>query len=100
VIMAIHQVPSLTRERYEEVIRALTHGKSRVESLSELPIEGLLIHAAAQTENGFVIFDIFESQEAFDHFSELMRPLAEEVGIEAPPKAYSTHTFVWKEGTL
>ena len=41
LIMAVHQVPSLTQERYEEVIRRLTNGKSRVESPSDLPFEGL-----------------------------------------------------------
>jgi hypothetical protein len=37
LIMAVHQVPSLTQEKYEEVVRRLTNGKSRVESLSDLP---------------------------------------------------------------
>lgn len=93
MIMAIHQVPSLTQEKYEAVIRSLTNGKSRVDSLADLPIDGLLLHAAAQTENGFVIFDIFESKEAFDRFGELVGPIAQEMGIEEPPRAYSMHTF-------
>jgi hypothetical protein len=29
-----------------------------------VPTAGLLVQAAAQTEDGFMIFDIFESQEA------------------------------------
>ncbi len=93
MIMAIHHVPSLTQERYEQAIRSLTNGKSPLDSLSDLAIDGLVIHAAAQTENGFVIFDIFESQEAFDRFTELVRRLAEKVGIEDPPKTYPAHTF-------
>ena len=40
LIMAIHQVPSLTRERYEEVIRKLTNGKRRLESLSDRLLPG------------------------------------------------------------
>ncbi len=35
-IVAVHQVPSLTRERYEAVVRRLTNGKSRIESPSDL----------------------------------------------------------------
>ena len=57
LIMALHQVPSLTRERYEQVIRRLTNGKSRVESPSDLPFEGLLVHVAGQGAKGFCIFD-------------------------------------------
>jgi hypothetical protein len=93
-IVAIHQVPSLTRERYEEVVRRLTDGRRRLESPSDLPFEGLLVHAAAQSENGFLIVDIFESEEAFSRFSEAIRPIAQDVGIEEPPKAYPAHTFI------
>ncbi|MEA2485181.1 MAG: hypothetical protein QOD46_292 [Actinomycetota bacterium] len=94
MILAIHQTPSLTQERYEAVVRALTNGKARLESPSDIPVDGLLVHAAAQTENGFVIFDVFDSQESFDRFVELASPLAREVGIEEPPKAYPAHTFI------
>jgi hypothetical protein len=93
-IVAIHQVPSLTRERYEEVVRRLTDGRRRLESPSDLPFEGLLVHAAAQSENGFLIVDIFESAEAFSRFSEAIRTIAQDVGIEEPPKAYPAHTFI------
>jgi hypothetical protein len=50
--VAVHQVPSLTQERYEEVVRRLTNGKRRLDSPSDLPVEGLLVHVAAQTESG------------------------------------------------
>lgn len=92
--MVVHHVPSLTQERYEEVVRRLTNGKRRLESPSDLPTEGLLVHVAAQTENGFLVFDVFESQEAFDRFREVATPIATEVGIEDPPKAYPAHTFI------
>jgi hypothetical protein len=62
-IVAVHQIPSLTRERYEEVVRRLTNGEGRLESPSDVPFEGLLVHAAAQTETGFLVFDVFESEE-------------------------------------
>jgi hypothetical protein len=55
---------------------------------------GLLVHAAAQTETGFLVFDVFESEEAFNRFVEAVRPIAQEVGIEEPPNAYSAHTFI------
>jgi hypothetical protein len=55
LILAIHQTPSLTQEKYEEVVRRLT-GKARIESPSGLPFGGLLVHAAGQGPNGFCVF--------------------------------------------
>jgi predicted ester cyclase len=63
--LAVHQTPSLTRERYEEVVRRLT-GKTRIESPSDLPFDGLLVDAAGQGPNGFCVFDVFESEEAVE----------------------------------
>jgi len=84
----------LTRERYERVVRGLSGGKERLESPSDVPIEGLLVHVAAETEDGFLIFDVFESQEAFDRFRAIASPIATEAGIEEPPKSYRAHTFI------
>ena len=94
LIMAVHQVPSLTQGKYEEVIRRLTNGKSRVESPSDLPFEGLLVHVAGQRESGFCIVDVFESEEAVARFREAISSIAAEVGIEEPPEFFPAHTFV------
>ena len=94
LIMAVHQVPSLTRERYEEVIRRLTGGKSRLESLSDLPFDGLLVHLAGEGKDGFCIVDIFESEEAVERFNEAMSSIPREVGIEEPPEFFPAHTCV------
>jgi hypothetical protein len=94
LIMAVHQVPSLTRERYEEVVRRLTNGKTRIESPSDLPFEGLLVHLAGQTKHGFCIVDLFESEEAVARFNEAMGTIPREVGIEEPPEFFPAHTFM------
>lgn len=39
-----------------------------------------LVHVAAETEDGFMIFDVFESQEAFDRFRAIASPIAMEAG--------------------
>ncbi len=93
LIMAVHQVPGLTREKYEEVVRKLTNGKSRLESPSDLPFEGLLVHAAGQGKNGFCIIDVFESEEAVERFREAVTPIAQDVGIEEPPEFFPAETF-------
>jgi hypothetical protein len=93
-IVAIHQVPSLTQETYEEVVSRLTGGKRRFESPADLPFEGVLVHATAQTEVGFVVLDVFDSQEAVDRFNETMAAIPRAVGIQEPPRFYPAHTFI------
>ena len=93
LIMAVHQVASLTQERYEEVVHRLT-GKSQLESPSDLPFEGLLFHAAGQGKNGFCIVDVFESEEAVERFNQAMGSIPREVGIEEPPDFFPAHTFI------
>lgn len=93
-IVAVHQVPSLTRERYEEVVRRLTNGRPRLESPSDLPFDGLLMHVATETEKGFLIVDVFESEDAVARFNEAMATIPREAGIEEPPRFYPVHTFI------
>ena len=63
LIMAVHQNPSLTRDRYEEVVRRLTSGKPRLESPSDLPFDGLVMHVTGQGKDGFCVVDVFASEE-------------------------------------
>lgn len=93
-IVAVHQTPSLTRERYEEVVRRLTKGKSRIEAVTDLPFDGLIVHATGQGANGFCVVDVFESEEAVDRFNEAVGSIPREVGIEQPPDFFPAHTFV------
>jgi hypothetical protein len=93
-IMAVHQVPSLTQQKYEEVVRRLTNGKSRAESPSDFPFDGLLVHIAGQGPDGFWVVDVWESEEAARRFREQIGPIAQEVGIDDPPEFFPAHTFV------
>ena len=93
LIMAVHQTPTLTRERYEAVVRRLT-GKPRLESGSDLPFDGLVVHVAGQGRNGFCVVDVFESQEAVDAFNLAMGSIPRDVGIEEPPDFFPVHTFI------
>jgi hypothetical protein len=93
-VLTFHRVPTLTRERYEQVVSTITGGKSRFELRSDLPYEGLLVHVAAETDGGFLIFDVFESQEALDRFRAEIGTIARDAGITEPAQVYPTHTFV------
>lgn len=92
LILAVHETPTLTQERYEKVVRRFTNGKSRIESRSDLPFDGLLVHAAGKGPNGFFIFDVFESEEAVERFRAAMGTIPDQVGIQEPPKFFPAHT--------
>lgn len=94
LIMAVHQTPSLTQERYEEVVRRLTNGKRRLESTSDLPFDGLVVHVAGQGKDGFCVVDVFASEEAVESFNAAMGSIPREVGIEQPPDFFPVHTFI------
>jgi hypothetical protein len=90
-ILAYHLTPSLTRERYDEVVRRLT-GKERIESSDDLPFDGLLFHASGEGPDGFFIIDLFESEDAVQAFSDAMATIPREVGIEEPPEFFPVYT--------
>ena len=84
----------VTREQYEETVRQLTGGASRLESPSDWPVEGLLAHAAGEGDNGFRVVDVWESDDAFGRFAERLTPILQELGVQGRPEIYPTHTFV------
>lgn len=93
-VVLIHQGPTVTQENYEETVRKLTGGESRLESPSDWPVEGLLVHAAGQSDSGFRVVDVWESEEACRRFGEQLAPILQEVGITDAPQVYEAHTFV------
>jgi hypothetical protein len=93
-VVLVHQGAGLTREQYEETIRRLTGGKSRMESPADWPVEGLLVHAAGEGPSGFRVVDVWESEDACRRFGETLTPILQEVGITVEPEMYPAHTFV------
>jgi hypothetical protein len=92
-IVLVHQGPDVTRESYNQAVRSMT-GKDRVESPSDWPVEGLLVHAAGESPNGFRVVDVWESEEAARQFGEQLAPHLEKAGITAQPEVYETYVFV------
>jgi len=86
--------PKFTQKQYEETIRLLTGGKSRVESPADWPVEGLLAHIAGQGESTFRVVDVWESEEALNRFAELIVPILRKAGVEGDPEVYPAHTYV------
>jgi hypothetical protein len=85
-------IPGGTQEQYEQVNeKAFGDPKGPTE-----PIDGLIIHTAGATTTGWRIFDVWESQEAFDRFmNEAIMPAVEGMDMpEIPPEIYELTTVV------
>ena len=86
--------PEFTQEQYEETVRKLSGGKTRMESPADWPVEGLLAHIAGQGESTFRVVDVWESEEALNRFAEIIVPLLRETGVEGDPEVYPALTYV------
>jgi hypothetical protein len=93
-VVLVHQGPTITQESYEAVVGKLAGGKTRMESPSDWPVAGLLVHAAGEGPDGFRVVDVWESEDACNQFGEVLAPLLQEVGIDEQPQLYQAHTFV------
>jgi hypothetical protein len=93
-VVLVHHGPTVTRDRYTETVRRLTDGKDRMESPSDWPVEGLLVHVAGEGPKGFRVVDVWESEDACNRFGEMLGPVLQEVGITDQPEMYAPHAFV------
>ena len=92
-VLMVHDGPGGTREQYEEVGSRLTDGRG-LNSLSDWPTGGILSHAAGPTEDGWRVVDVWESEEAFQRFGEVIGPILQEVGMPGQPQLFPLHNFV------
>ena len=76
-IVLVHQGPTVTQGRYDEVVRRLTGGKNRFESPADWPVQGLLVHIAGEGPDGFRVVDVWESEDAVRQFGEKLKPIME-----------------------
>jgi hypothetical protein len=76
-IVQIHELPGMTREQYEQALRAL--------NLSGPP-PGSHLHAGGPTESGWRIVEVWESEEAANAFygSDPFQQMVRSTGIPAP----------------
>jgi hypothetical protein len=85
-------IPGGTKEQYEQINeKAFGDPKGPTE-----PLDGLIIHTAGATGGSWRIFDVWESQEAFDRFNnEIIMPAVE--GMDMPqiaPEVYELGNLI------
>ncbi|WP_406207017.1 hypothetical protein OH807_33965 [Kitasatospora sp. NBC_01560] len=94
-IIAAFELPGVGQAQYEEAVDRLTGGAG-LNTPSDWPVRGLVLHAAGPTpDGGWHITDVWESREAFEHFAAVLMPILQEVGIPTtPPLICEAHSIV------
>ena len=83
--------PEFTKQIYDDVTEKMFGHASPMRE-DEAP-EGLIVHSAGQGEQGYYVYDIWESREAFERFmEEKLGPALGEVMGGPPPEAGNRST--------
>jgi hypothetical protein len=93
-IGALFELPGVTQAQYDEITSKLTDGRG-LRSLSDWPVEGIQLHVAGPTEDGWRVLDVWESEEAFQRFGEQLGPIASEAGLTSlEPQIFQVHNLI------
>lgn len=88
------QFTGVGQKEYDQVANKLTGGRG-LRQISDWPLKGLLMHSAGPTPNGWWVFDVWESEQAFRDFGAKLMPLIQEAGFPpVEPKLFPLHNFV------
>ena len=95
-IVVVFDVPGMTQAHYEKSVEKLAGRPGPAKSPSDWPVAGLLSHTAAPTADGWLVVDVWESEEAFRQFGEVILPILRELGVpgEPQPKTYPVFNVV------
>lgn len=87
-VTVVFQVPGMTAEQYDRVIRDL-------EANGLGAPDGRLYHIASPTPEGWFVVDVFESQEKFGEFAGRLLPILTAAGVTpTQPAVYPLHNMI------
>ncbi|MEV7024712.1 hypothetical protein [Kitasatospora sp. NPDC093558] len=94
--VVVFDLPGVTQAQYDAVIKALTGSTTGFYLPSDLPVSGIVSHAAGATSTGWHVTDVWESREAWDRFAAVLTPILQDVGIptSTPPQIFEAHRVV------
>jgi hypothetical protein len=93
-IAVVFDFPGVTQAKYDEANAKLTKGRS-LNSLSDWPSPGVLLHVSGPTPTGFRVVDVWESEAAFQAFGAILVPILKEVGFpDAVPQVFPVYKFI------
>ena len=92
----LQMMPGGTREHYEQLGEKMFGAPSSQFSADDAP-DGLIMHSAGPTPDGWYVYDIWESREHLGRFvNERLMPAAAELGGPAPsePQIFEVYNLV------
>ena len=79
---------SVTAAQYDEIVR-------RLDAAGAGKPAGRLYHACFGSGDKLQVFDIWESQQAFDKFGETLMPIVQEIGVDlGQPMVEPVHNLI------
>lgn len=92
----LQMMPGGTQEQYEQLGEKMFGVRSSEFASAEAP-DGLIMHSAGPTEDGWYVYDIWESPAHLQRFvEERLMPAAQALGgpQPAPPQIFEVYNFV------
>ncbi len=81
-------VPGMTRQQYDETMRRLAE-----EGLATPA--GRSYHLASPDDDGWFVFDVWESERQLNEFAQQLMPILASVGVEPPtPRTRPIHNVI------
>ena len=94
-IGVVFEFPGVGQAKYEEIVDLFMEHGRRFSKLADWPAKGCLMHMAGPMPGGWRVVDVWESEEAFHRFGEVMMPAAAKVGLPlTEPKIFPLFKFV------
>lgn len=87
-ITAVFDAPGVTQQQYDQIVGDL-------EAFGLAAPNGRLFHVANQTENGWLVVDVWESEELLGKFAETLLPMFDAIGVTLPqPRILQVHNII------
>jgi hypothetical protein len=84
-IAAVFEVPGMNADHFDRILAALKEA-------GQADPDGRLFHVAAPTDDGWLVVDVWESEEKLGAFAGVLMPIIAGVGVTPPqPRIAPVH---------
>jgi len=90
-IVAVFEFPNESIDKYEKVLEI--GGPPILEQPKRLH------HVCYRTDAGWTVVDVWEDEESFAAFGEVIGPVTQQAGLDAQPKIYQVQSIVTQDGS-
>ncbi|MCA1674431.1 MAG: antibiotic biosynthesis monooxygenase [Actinobacteria bacterium] len=84
-ITAVFEVPGMNADHFDKILAAL-------DDVGQAQPDGRLFHVASPTDGGWLVVDVWESEEKLGAFADILMPIIAGVGVTPPqPRIAPVH---------